>query len=68
MDGLEAKLSLSPGARVRIAPRFEVDSESAAAVSEVAITPEVTKEYNAIEIAGVESIVKIFKFRCKISS
>jgi len=61
IDGLEAKLSVSPAARERIAPRFAVDSESAAAVSDVAITPEVTKEYNAIDIAGVESIVR-FRF------
>lgn len=44
-----------------IAPRFAEDSDSAAAVSEVAKTPAVTKECSAIDVAGAESFVK-FRF------
>lgn len=42
-------------ARVPTAPRFAVEIERMAAASEVANIPTVTKECNAIDIAGVES-------------
>lgn len=42
--------------RVPIAPRFADETEKIAAASDVANIPAVTKECNAIDIAGVESV------------
>lgn len=38
-----------------IASRFAEESETIAAISDVAIVPALTNEYNAMDIAGVES-------------
>lgn len=42
-------------ARVPTAPRFAEETEKIAAANDVANIPTVTKECNAIDIAGVES-------------
>ena len=50
-----------PEARVSIAPRFAYESEINAVANDVANTPAVTKECNAIDSEGVESVVRIIK-------
>lgn len=50
-----------------IEPRFAEERESAAAASDVANTPTVTKECSAIDIAGVESFSMLrIRFRKSI--
>lgn len=56
IDGLETIMLVLPVARVPTAPRFAEESERTAAASDVANTPAVTKEWNAIDISGTKSV------------
>lgn len=55
IEGLETGQLVPPKASMLIASRFAEESETIAAISDVAIVPALRNEYSAMDIAGVES-------------
>lgn len=56
IDGLEITISVLPMERMPAAPTLAEEIERRAAASDVAPTPAVTKEWNAIDTSGTKSV------------